>query len=92
MSQATEARTTPVEVNQAMLKIERILCPTDFSDFSAKAFDYAVSLARHYGSRVFLQHVIQPVTYAGLAATAHQDGTYVTGMVDGNSLQIAPLP
>lgn len=64
MSQATETRTTQVEVNQAMLKIERILCPTDFSDFSAKAYDYAVSLARHYGSRVFLQHVIQPVTYA----------------------------
>jgi hypothetical protein len=35
---------------------------------------------------------IQPLTYAGIAATAHQDGTYVTGMVDGNSLQIAPLP
>jgi nucleotide-binding universal stress UspA family protein len=64
MSQATQTGSTRVEVNQAMLKIERILCPTDFSDFSAKAFDYAVSLARHYGSRVFLQHVIQPVTYA----------------------------
>jgi len=35
---------------------------------------------------------IRPLTYAGIAATAHQDGTYVTGMVDGNSLQIAPLP
>jgi hypothetical protein len=35
---------------------------------------------------------LRPVTYAGIAATAHQDGTYVTGMVDGNSLQIAPLP
>jgi regulation of enolase protein 1 (concanavalin A-like superfamily) len=35
---------------------------------------------------------IQPLTYAGIAATAHQDGTYVTGMVDGNSLQITPLP
>src|SRR5579863_3650087 len=64
MSQATETRSTPVEVKQAMLKIERILCPTDFSDFSAKAFDYAASLARHYGARVYLQHVIQPATYA----------------------------
>src|SRR6266705_2700449 len=35
---------------------------------------------------------IRPLTYAGIAATAHQDGTYVTGMVDGNSLQITPLP
>ena len=35
---------------------------------------------------------LRPVTYAGIAASAHQDGTYVTGMVDGNSLKITPLP
>jgi len=47
-----------------MLKIERILCPVDFSDFSAKAYDYAYSLARHYGSKVYLEHVVQPLTAA----------------------------
>ena len=45
-----------------MLKIERILCPTDFSEFSEKAYDYALSLARHYGSEVLLQHVVRPLT------------------------------
>lgn len=45
-----------------MLKIERILCPTDFSEFSEKAFDYAVSLARHYHAEVLLQHVVRPLT------------------------------
>ncbi len=52
------------EVNATMLKIERILCPVDFSEFSAKAFEYAYSLTRHYGSKLYLEHVIQPLTSA----------------------------
>jgi len=42
-----------------MLQIERILCPVDFSAFSARAYDYAQSLARHYQAKLFLQHVIE---------------------------------
>ncbi len=45
-----------------MLKIQRILCPIDFSGFSSKAYDYAESLARHYGAKLFLEHVVRPVT------------------------------
>ncbi len=45
-----------------MLRIERILCPVDFSEFSAKAYDYAYSLAKHYGAKLFLDHVVQPLT------------------------------
>jgi nucleotide-binding universal stress UspA family protein len=41
-----------------MLAIERILCPVDFSELSARAYDYAQSLARHYGAKLFLQHVV----------------------------------
>ncbi len=47
-----------------MLKMEQILCPVDFSEFSAKACDYAYSLARRYGARLLLEHVIQPLTAA----------------------------
>jgi nucleotide-binding universal stress UspA family protein len=47
-----------------MLKFERILCPVDFSEFSAKACEYAHSLAEHYQSRLFLEHVVQPLTVA----------------------------
>ena len=50
------------EVKQTMLKIERILCPVDFSEFSAKAIEYAVSLARHYEAKLTVEHVIQPLT------------------------------
>jgi universal stress protein A len=45
------------------LEIKRILCPMDFSDFSRRAFRYAVSLARHFGSRLLIQHTAQPATY-----------------------------
>ncbi|MGO8732706.1 MAG: universal stress protein [Terriglobia bacterium] len=41
-----------------MPQIERILCPIDFSEFSATAYDYAQSLAWHYKATLFLQHVI----------------------------------
>lgn len=47
-----------------MLRIEKILCPVDFSEYSLKAYDYAQSLAQHYGARLLLQHVVQPLTAA----------------------------
>src|SRR5579863_2011745 len=43
----------------AMLKLERILCPVDFSEGSAKAYDYAYSLALRYRAKLYLEHVIQ---------------------------------
>ena len=45
-----------------MLRIEKILCPVDFSEYSIKAYDYARSLAQHYGAKLLLQHVVQPLT------------------------------
>jgi nucleotide-binding universal stress UspA family protein len=41
-----------------MLQIERILCPVDFSEPSASAYDSAQSLARQYQAKLFLQHVV----------------------------------
>ena len=42
----------------APFTIEKILCPTDFSVFSARAFRHAVSLARQYGAGLKVAHVI----------------------------------
>jgi nucleotide-binding universal stress UspA family protein len=42
-----------------MVKIDRIVCPVDFSDFSRRALDYAVALARWYGSPLTVLHVHQ---------------------------------
>jgi nucleotide-binding universal stress UspA family protein len=49
-----------------MLKIESILCPVDFSEGSAKAYDYAYSLALRYGAKLYVEHVIDllPNSYA----------------------------
>jgi nucleotide-binding universal stress UspA family protein len=46
-----------------MIEIRRILCPIDFSDFSRRAFDHAVAIARWYDSTITLLHVsaIAPV-------------------------------
>src|SRR5579863_945707 len=58
-----------------MLKIERILCPTDFSEFSEKAIDYALSLTRHYEAALVLEHVVEPLT-SGYANYAMPDSVY----------------
>ena len=46
-----------------MIEFTRILCPTDFSDFSRHALQHAVSIARRYTSTLTLLHV-RPVTPA----------------------------
>jgi len=45
-----------------MPKINRILCPIDFSEFSVKAYDYAQSLACHYKASLLLVHVTESLT------------------------------
>ncbi len=42
-----------------MSEFSRILCPVDFSEFSVRAFHYAVSLAQHYRAKLFVQHVVE---------------------------------
>ncbi len=43
------------------MELRNILCPLDFSEFSARAFDCAQSLARHYQGTLFAFHVVQSV-------------------------------
>jgi nucleotide-binding universal stress UspA family protein len=61
-----------------MLKIERILCPVDFSECSAKAYDYAYSLARHYEAKLVVQHVAEQLLsfYDGYIPQAQVDEMY----------------
>jgi len=46
-----------------MKSIKRIVVPVDFTDFSGRAADYAVMLARRFKARIVLVHVIEPFTY-----------------------------
>jgi nucleotide-binding universal stress UspA family protein len=41
-----------------MLRPTKILVPTDFSDYSDKAFIQALDIAKRYNAKVFLFHVI----------------------------------
>jgi nucleotide-binding universal stress UspA family protein len=45
-----------------MLKISRILCPIDFSEYSVTAYDYAQSLAWHYKATLLLEHITESLT------------------------------
>jgi nucleotide-binding universal stress UspA family protein len=54
-----------------MIEIQRILCPIDFSEFSRRALDHAVALAKWYDSTIALLHVC---TVAPVAAYAPGSG------------------
>jgi len=41
------------------LAVARILCPVDFSEFSRGALRYAITLARHFGAELYLQHTAE---------------------------------
>jgi nucleotide-binding universal stress UspA family protein len=61
-----------------MIQFQRILCPTDFSKFSFRAADYAVSLARKYEGEVHFLHVMpealmHPDQYPYLAQPVRPD-------------------
>lgn len=47
-----------------MLKINRILVPTDFSDHARAALTYALELAEAFNARVDVLHVIEEATLA----------------------------
>jgi nucleotide-binding universal stress UspA family protein len=43
----------------AMLEIKLIVCPVDFSEFSERAYQHALSLAEHYQAKLVAQHVVE---------------------------------
>jgi nucleotide-binding universal stress UspA family protein len=47
-----------------MIEIRRILCPVDFSDYSRRAVDHAIAIARWYAATVTALHVFSPAPVA----------------------------
>lgn len=41
-----------------MIRIDRILVPTDFSEFSRPAVNYAVAMAERFGAQLHILHVV----------------------------------
>jgi len=48
----------PVEPWSERLLIRNLLCAVDFTEFSLRAFQYAAGIARHFGSHLFVQHIV----------------------------------
>ena len=46
-----------------MEMIKKILVPIDFSDYSKKALQYTVKLAKSFNAELFLVYVIEPMVY-----------------------------
>src|ERR1700693_2319276 len=59
MKSSTLTLTSSIPQGGGMADIRRILCPTDFSEFSDIAFRYALSIAEHYRGKLFVQHVVE---------------------------------
>ena len=53
-----------VELVPAILKLKSILVPIDFSKTSQKALEYAVPLAKQFGAKITMLHVIEPPPYS----------------------------
>jgi universal stress protein A len=75
----------------AMLKIRRILCPTDFSDLCAPAVHLAASLARDHAAELTLLHVIHlpPASYAEWGVV-HSPIAPIRGELMDNLKRLAP--
>ena len=52
-----------------MIRMNNILVPTDFSDYSSLALEYGLSFARDYKARLILLHVIEDPFYPSNGAT-----------------------
>jgi nucleotide-binding universal stress UspA family protein len=60
-----------------MIRIDRILCPTDFSEVSSRARDHAVALAGWYDARLTILHAVSLPTPPTAALTPALPGPYV---------------
>lgn len=54
---------TPTEASHKPIDFKRVLIATDFSEPSRNALRYATAIARHYGARLYIVHVVSSVGY-----------------------------
>jgi nucleotide-binding universal stress UspA family protein len=73
-----------------MLEIKLILCPVDFSEFSIRAYHYALSLAEHYRAKLVAQHIVElwRYPYADYAASAGDYAEFSRALREGGKEQL----
>lgn len=57
------------------MKIRKIMVPTDFSEYSGAALNYAIFLARAFGAEVAVLHVLEPAIYGLDFSITHPEGS-----------------
>jgi nucleotide-binding universal stress UspA family protein len=71
---------------KVVIALERILCPVDFSEFSAAAAAQAGALARHYGARLTFLHVawvqVPPSSFGAAPGPLLLDEAALQGLED----------
>jgi universal stress protein A len=60
-SRQSESASPVIELVPALVKIRSILVPIDFSAPSEKALLYAVAVARQFGAKITVLHVVEPL-------------------------------
>ena len=73
-----------------MLEIKLILCPIDFSEFSIRAYHYALSLAEHYRAKLVAQHIVElwRYPYADYAASVGDYDKFCRALREGGKEQL----
>jgi nucleotide-binding universal stress UspA family protein len=54
------------------MEIKKILFPTDFSEGSSHAFQYAIDLAKRYGAKLYLLHIVYDIAKLSGWSIPHQ--------------------
>jgi nucleotide-binding universal stress UspA family protein len=72
------------------MELKSILCPIDFSDFSAAAYQHALSLAEYYKARLVALHVVELWKYpfADYAGQEADYGKFSEMMSEGGEMQL----
>jgi nucleotide-binding universal stress UspA family protein len=73
-----------------MLEIKLILCPVDFSEFSIRAYQHALSLARHYRAKLVAQHIVElsRYPYAEYVASTGDYEEFCRALCEGGKEQL----
>ncbi|MGA7079141.1 MAG: universal stress protein [Terriglobales bacterium] len=73
-----------------MLEIKLILCPIDFSEFSVRAYQHALSLAAHYRAKLVAEHIVElsRYPYADYAASAGDYAEFCRALREGGKEQL----
>jgi nucleotide-binding universal stress UspA family protein len=72
------------------MHFERILCPIDFSDFSACAYEYALTIADYYKAHLIVLHAIETwkYPYADYAGSSGDFADFSNALCEGGSAKL----